>query len=223
MFEEWSAVMSSILDHVGIEGFLANREAFYGRSDSEGSDIRGFLIAWWEAHRDARVKVSTLFAIANAPDSTIDISAKTEQAQRVRLGKLLCTIEDRHYQLDASLTVRVVRTGVKEKGAVLWRLENGESDSQNGETERQRAASSPADSPSAKSHNHAKKQDVRSGGSESGESVSDTQRIQDHEELEMYVSGSVEIDSPPSADSSSAHEGGMACAGPPAGGGRWGS
>jgi hypothetical protein len=201
MFEEWSSVMAGILENAGIAGFLENREDFYTRSDTEGSDVRGFLTAWWETHHATKVKVSTLFAIANAPDSTIDISAKTEQAQRVRLGKFLCAIEDRHYQLDDRLTVRVVRTGEKEKGAVLWRLENGASDSQNGESEWQETADLPADSPGVYPHNHAENQDDHIGPGESGESVFDTQRMRDQGEEDIHVSGSVETDSRHSPDS----------------------
>jgi hypothetical protein len=201
MFEEWSAVIAGILRNAGIEGFLANREDFYTRSDTEGSDIRGFLAAWWETHGAAKVKVSTLFAIANAPDSTIDISAKTEQAQRVRLGKLLCAIEGRHYQLEGRLTVQVVRTGEKEKGAVLWQLKSGESDPPNGESAEQKSADSPSDSPGKDSHNETKNEVADPPSGESGESVSDTQRVVDQEEEEKIVWGSGKTDSPDSPDS----------------------
>jgi putative DNA primase/helicase len=197
MFEEWSAVMGGILECAGIEGFLANRQDFYARSDKEGDSIRGFLAAWWDAHGTTKVKVSTLFVIATAPDSTIDISAKTEQGQRVRLGALLATIEGRHYRLDERLTVRVVRTGEKEKGAVLWQLNSGESWSQNGESSDQ---DSPQDSPHEKPHNDAEDGPTDTPSGESGESVSNTQHVVDENEEEKTTTGPGETDSPDSPE-----------------------
>jgi len=122
MFESWSQVMGGILKVAGIPGFLGNLSEFYDASDSEGADIRAFLSAWWEKHGQEKVTPAELFAIATAPDSTLDVSAKTEQGQRVKLGRMLKSWKDRHYQLDSGLTVCVTPTGELRR-AILWRLE----------------------------------------------------------------------------------------------------
>ena len=122
MFESWSRVMGGIFAVAGIPGFLGNLSEFYDASDTEGADIRAFLTAWWERYEQEKVTPADLYVIATAQDSTLDISAKSEQGQRVRLGKLLKTWKDRHYQLDSGLTVCVTPAG-QSKRATLWRLE----------------------------------------------------------------------------------------------------
>jgi hypothetical protein len=191
MFEEWSWVMGGILEVAGIPGFLGNCAEFYERSDTEGADIRAFLLAWWEEHANTPVKVSTLFTIATSSDSTLDVTAKTEQGQRVRLGQILSGLDGRHYQLSDRLTVQVARSDKKEKGAVLWQLNSGES-----------SDSPPQDSPHEKPHNHAETgtDDVPDG--ESGESFSHAPRASfSGNGGEKTLWGSSETDSPDSPDS----------------------
>src|SRR5215213_5047897 len=165
MFEEWSSVMGGILEVAGIPGFLGNCAEFYDRSDTEGANIRAFLLAWWEEHAGTPVKVSTLFTIATSSDSTLDVTVKTEQGQRVRLGQLLAQLDGRHYRLNERLTVQVARSDKKEKGAVLWQLIPGES----GESPHQ-------DSPRGKPHDHAACTPKDASSGESGESFSHAPR-----------------------------------------------
>jgi hypothetical protein len=53
--------------------------------------------------------VKDLFEIATSEDSLLDLSARTEQGQRVKLGALLKYHEGRVYTIDDDLQVRVAR------------------------------------------------------------------------------------------------------------------
>jgi len=193
MYDSWSRVMGGILATAGIGGFLGNLDEFYDASDTEGAERRAFLGAWWDAYRDTPVPAAQLFAIATAPESTLPLDAKTEQGQRVQLGKILRELDGRVYPLDDGLTVRVERAG-KHKHAVLWRLarfagESGESrnsdspggfshtDAENEHTERPSGESgeSNAKRPREKTSQHNNNNAYRdSGGIDSPDSPSDT-------------------------------------------------
>jgi putative DNA primase/helicase len=122
-FERWSYVMGGILHLINVPGFLANLSELYAAADEEGRDVREFLWVWWDKHEANEVPISDLFTLATAANSTLDLVAKSEQGQKVRLGRLLSSIEGRKYKLGADLTVTVGRA---ERGAhgggVLWRL-----------------------------------------------------------------------------------------------------
>jgi hypothetical protein len=125
MFEEWSRIMGGILDVAGIPGFLGNLTAFYDTSDTEGADARAFLSAWREEHYDSPVGVADLWAIASAPNCTLNLGDKGERSQKIRLGKMLSQLRDRHYRLDDGATVCVKAAG-QHKGVAKWRLRCGE-------------------------------------------------------------------------------------------------
>ncbi|MDP9470207.1 MAG: bifunctional DNA primase/polymerase [Chloroflexota bacterium] len=120
-FEDWSRVMAGILDVANIPGFLTNLSEFYEASDTEGADIRAFLSAWWAKHAGSTVGVTDLFSIATSDDGGLDLGDKGERSQKIRLGRKLGELRDRHYQLSCSLTVRVTPAGT-EKKIQLWRL-----------------------------------------------------------------------------------------------------
>ena len=121
MFESWSQVLGGILAAAEISGFLGNLEDFYATTDAEGAEIRAFLAAWWDKHRDADVTAAQLFELATAPSSALDIDAKTEQGRRIRFGRLLSDLRDRRYRLDEGLSVHVAEAG-KYNRAVVWKL-----------------------------------------------------------------------------------------------------
>jgi hypothetical protein len=125
MFESWSQVMGGILDTAEIPGFLGNLDDFYATTDAEGAEVRAFLGAWWEKHRDAEVTVAQLFELAIAPESALDIDARTEHGRKVRFGRLLSDLRDRRYRLGEGLILKVAYAGTLQR-AVLWRLLAGE-------------------------------------------------------------------------------------------------
>jgi hypothetical protein len=122
MFEDWSRVMGGILATVEIPGFLSNLSQFYDESDSEGAEVRAFLAAWWAKKEAGEISVADLYPIATAPEITLPLGAGAEQAQRTRLGRLLRSLKDRHYQIDDNLTVCVRAAGSRRR-AVQWRLD----------------------------------------------------------------------------------------------------
>jgi uncharacterized protein DUF3854 len=87
-FESWAEVIGGILNAGGVEGFLANTDAFHARADAETADWSSFIEAWAHAHANKPVTVAELFPLA------IDFSPEvlgdgTDRAQRTRLGRAL--------------------------------------------------------------------------------------------------------------------------------------
>ncbi len=122
-FPQWTAVIGGILEHAGVVGLLDNMHELYRDADAEGQEVRDFLLGWWERHGGKAVPLASLFTIASGENSTLDLSAKSEQGQRVRLGRLLASIEGRKYRLGADLFVTVDRaTQAAHGGGVLWTL-----------------------------------------------------------------------------------------------------
>lgn len=121
-FEHWTRVMGGVLHVAEIPGFLDNLNEFYEASDSEGSSIREFLTAWWQQHGGRVTSVGDLFAIAT--ESGLDLGTGNERSQKIRLGKELKQLKDRHYSL-SEMTVRIASAGTKQ-GAQQWKLDANE-------------------------------------------------------------------------------------------------
>jgi putative DNA primase/helicase len=127
MFESWARVMGGILDVAAVPGFLGNLTEFYDAADAEGTEVRAFLAAWWDKHRDAEMEPGRLFELATTGGSALDIEAKSEQGRRVKFGQRLASLRDRRYDLDG-LSVMVTAPG-KVRRALTWQLlrcESGE-------------------------------------------------------------------------------------------------
>jgi hypothetical protein len=123
MFEHWAETIGGILDVVGIPGFLGNLDDFYQESDTEGAAWRSFILTWWERFQDREVQVAELWESIK-DDVMLPILADTEQAQKIRLGKLLSDKRDRTFSVefqDKPILLRITRGGQK-KRAYLWKL-----------------------------------------------------------------------------------------------------
>jgi hypothetical protein len=101
-YEAWSSAVGGILQAAGIEGFLANREELYRRTDEETEEWRAFVSAWWEAHSDALVKSGDLYAFASERELLPSVFAAapddaTERALKTRFGKALGQHRDRRH------------------------------------------------------------------------------------------------------------------------------
>lgn len=59
-FESYAGVLGGILDVAGATGFLANADELRRQADTETSEWRGFVHAWWDRWQDAWVGVSAL-------------------------------------------------------------------------------------------------------------------------------------------------------------------
>ncbi len=93
-YERWSHVIGGILEHAGIEGFLANQADFYDLADVEAAIWRAFVATWWEKHQDKEVGTADLFPIAVATDG-LELGNGQERQQKTRFGRLLGQQRDR--------------------------------------------------------------------------------------------------------------------------------
>jgi hypothetical protein len=84
-------------------------------------ELRAFLAAWWQAHRDAEVLVADLLTLDALPSRVSEGGkGREDRGRATRLGRLLSSLRDRHFRLDEG-RVRVVRAGVSHSAA-RWRL-----------------------------------------------------------------------------------------------------
>ncbi len=127
MFESWSAVVGGILDVAEVDGFLGNLIDFYDTADEEGKLWRAFVTDWWNTWGDRDVMIKELVGVVKE-GATFDLGDKSEQSQRIRLGKKVGSHRDRVYEIEVGdepnthpLKVRVQHAGEK-KRAILWKL-----------------------------------------------------------------------------------------------------
>lgn len=121
MYEGWSRVIGGILDHAGILGFLGNLSEFYDETDTEGATVRAFIAEWWERHANRPVGVADLFKIVVGHGFDFDLGDKGERSQRIKLGKMIGELKDRHYQIGDGGVVRVSKGGTAQR-LQLWAL-----------------------------------------------------------------------------------------------------
>jgi putative DNA primase/helicase len=129
MFESWAKVLGGILEVAGVPGFLENLTEFYDAADAEGAEVRAFLSAWWDKHRDAEMLAGPLFELATSDACPLDLDARTEQGRRVKFGKRRAELRDRRYDVGEGLSVMVTAAG-QSRRAIVWKLtkcESGES------------------------------------------------------------------------------------------------
>ena len=97
-FESWARVIGGILHHAGVPGFLEDTEKLYDMADTEGTEWRAFTTIWWERLGSSPVGVRELLELADKHDLIgFAYSARTEAAQRQRLGHALSAQRDRRY------------------------------------------------------------------------------------------------------------------------------
>jgi hypothetical protein len=93
-YEQWTAVIGGILQHVGVPGFLANLHEFYEAADIEGAVWRQIVEAWWEKFGQEKVGVNDLFELVSGID-TLDLGKGGERSQRIAFGRRLGQQRDR--------------------------------------------------------------------------------------------------------------------------------
>ncbi len=120
MFEEWSKVIGGILETAEIPGFLGNLDNFYDQTDTEGAAIRTFVAAWWEHFGEQPVGVVDLWRVVAGSTIDLDLGDGNERALRIRLGRMIGTLRDRHYAIEEG-TVRVAGAGTVKK-IQRWKL-----------------------------------------------------------------------------------------------------
>jgi hypothetical protein len=123
MFEGWARTMGGILEAAGIHGFLGNLQEFYAAADTDGATWRSFVAAWWQQHRENKVTAGELFQLA--VDAGMELGEKSEQSQKIRLGKRLSEARDRVFSIDvndnANAKLRLENAG-EFRRAATWKL-----------------------------------------------------------------------------------------------------
>lgn len=93
-YENWVKVVGGVLQHVGIDGFLANQQEFREASNSELTALENFVRAWWDQFAGEHVGVKDLFNVALGIDG-LDLGGGNDKAQRTRFGIFLRGQRDR--------------------------------------------------------------------------------------------------------------------------------
>lgn len=97
-FESWADVVGGILEHAGVPGFLHDTEDLYEAADAEGQEWRELVSAWWGKFGARWVSAGELLDLALERDLLGSIVRdKTQRAQKIRLGKALSSVRDRHF------------------------------------------------------------------------------------------------------------------------------
>lgn len=116
-FEAWSSTVGNVLAHVGIQGFLANRDEMYAQADEDSPQWEAFLTAWNAKYGDRLVSaaaiVEEITLAASLRDALPDsLSGFVEQVTslmaaefrikesgrfKIRLGRALSARKGRRY------------------------------------------------------------------------------------------------------------------------------
>jgi hypothetical protein len=121
-FERWVEVMGGILEVVGIEGFLTNREALYSEADPETREWVGLCEAWWDKFGQNPITAKDLLEVARENGLVLSHwSGRRTLAAQQRLGRALGTRRDRVF---GDYRIRTAGANSQTKSAA-YRLEVG--------------------------------------------------------------------------------------------------
>lgn len=90
-FQRWADVMGGILQVVGVDGFLENRDRTFQVVDVESAVWQAFVMAWWDKHQETSVSSSDLLHLCLESNLLPDVigEGSGERSQAIRLGKAL--------------------------------------------------------------------------------------------------------------------------------------
>ncbi|MCA3288706.1 MAG: ATPase, partial [Roseomonas sp.] len=120
-FETWSQTLGGILHVTGVPGFLGNLDEVMEASDSEGGSWRAFIQLWWDRFGSAEVSVSDLIGHAQSAQVGLPVSAKTDHALSITLGKAFRKLRDRAFRTSERLVH--VRAAGHVHNSQRWKLE----------------------------------------------------------------------------------------------------
>jgi hypothetical protein len=138
-FEGWTRVVSGILDHAGVEGFLGNAEELY-EADDEVREWEVFLESWFSLYGESHVSTSkvTTDILSVYPNSVLEsetgrcelrsalpedlavVLAKSVESFKKALGKQLAKREGFHFSSGYKIKKIVPNT---KRISTLWRVE----------------------------------------------------------------------------------------------------
>ena len=130
-FETWSQTLGGILHVAGVPGFLGNLDEVMEASDSEGGTWRAFIQLWWDRFGSAEVSVSDLIGHAQSAQVGLPVSAKTDHALSITLGKAFRKLRDRAFRTSERLVH--VRAAGHVHNSQRWKLEPAPEDPEKGE------------------------------------------------------------------------------------------
>ncbi|HNO80379.1 MAG TPA: hypothetical protein PKN33_20220 [Phycisphaerae bacterium] len=99
-YESYTKVMGGMLAVAGISGFLSNADGLRQRGDTETSEWRAFVLAWWEQRGDAWVGVNDLMGMLwNDAGERTDlllnvVTSGKERGAPTQLGRRLSSKRD---------------------------------------------------------------------------------------------------------------------------------
>jgi len=97
-YEQWAAVMSGLLEVIGVGGFLGNLKELYEAADAEGATWREFTTVWWDNHGSAELRVSDLLELCEKHDLLSQVRGDgSARSQQSRLGRALHGARERVY------------------------------------------------------------------------------------------------------------------------------
>jgi hypothetical protein len=85
-FEPYATVVGGILEHAGIPGFLANRQAVGEQADVESAAWTELVAAWWARHSAAVVTTGDLWPLTMADDAIPDPNTGEPRGTPLPLG-----------------------------------------------------------------------------------------------------------------------------------------
>lgn len=127
-FEEWTEMMSGILHHAGVMGFMEDSESHWNRMNAESDDWRTFFSAWFGHFGPEPQSVSTIHALLSGqeepfsdplPEEIQKALEGNEKSSISRLGKVFKKMEGRRF-LDAGL--HLCRAETRTSTTYPWRV-----------------------------------------------------------------------------------------------------
>lgn len=126
-YEAWCRTMGGILEVAGVPGFLTNRRDSRGRTGQEDEDLRVFVAAWWQEHREERVTAADLYPMCEQR-ALLDsyLRSSNDRGRRTQLGTLLRELQGRHVLAPdgegGEISLTVVNAGANRVNASVYRL-----------------------------------------------------------------------------------------------------
>jgi DNA-directed RNA polymerase subunit RPC12/RpoP len=126
-YEEWAFTIGNILQHAGINGFLANQKDMKARMSTESPQWELFLMAWREVLGTNAITVKEfLTSLDEHPelenttpaDLAKALESRTPQGKSVNVGRVFANRENTRF---GDTGLHIYRDGDR-KRAVLWRL-----------------------------------------------------------------------------------------------------
>lgn len=98
-FESWAGVMSGILDHINIPGFLSDRNRLHLENDRDSTEWSAMCEVWHAEHGERAITAKNVFDIARHNELLLDIWAgRSELAGQQRMGHALSAKRDRVFK-----------------------------------------------------------------------------------------------------------------------------